>query len=397
MGGLSYKAMKFLTFLICLVAGASTVAAADAKPEIRVIEEIVAKVNGDIITRGDLTRARSQLDEALRARGAGTPEQLQKALQQRSADLLREKIDDLLLVQKANQLSINVDAEVSKYLADLQLKAKIPDPEKFHDWIRQQSGQTFEDFRQDVKNNMLKSRVVHQEIGRSINISKAEAEKYYNAHKNEFIREERVFLREILVSTENKDAAGVAAAEKKAKDLVARARRGEKFGDLARDNSDSPSAQQGGDLQQGYKKDELNEALVKLIWDQPRNYVTDPIKMPNGFLILKVEEHHKAGLANFEEVQDEISNKLYMPRFEPKIREYMTRLRQEAFLEIREGFVDTGAAPGKDTRWQDPAQLRPETVTKEEVAARVHKKRLLWMVPVGTIDADTQSRSQAGR
>lgn len=391
--------MKSLMFLVSLAVGlsVSAAAAADAKPDIRVIEEIVAKVNGDIVTRGDLARARKQLDEVLRARGGGTPEQVEKELKLRSPDLLREKIDDLLLVQKANQLSINVDSEVSKYLADLQLKAKIPDPEKFHDWIRQQSGQTFEDFRQDVKNNMLKSRVVQQEIGRGINISKAEAQKYYNEHKNEFVREERVFLREILISTENKDAAGVAAAEKKAKDLVARARHGEKFGELARDNSDAPSAQQGGDLQQGYKKNELNEALVKLIWDEPRNYVTDPIKMPNGFLILKVEEHHKAGLADFEEVQEEIANKLYMPRFEPKVREYMTRLRQEAFLEIREGFVDTGAAPGKDTRWQDPAQLRPETVTREEVVARIHKKRLLWMVPVGTIDPNSQSRSQAGR
>ena len=392
--------MKFLTCFVCLAAGASSLVAAppaDTKPDIRIIEEIVAKVNSDIITRGDLVRARKQLEEALRARGGGTPEQLQKALDQRAADLLREKIDDLLLVQKANQLSINVDPEVSKYLADLQLKAKIADPEKFHDWIRQQSGQTFEDFKQDVKNNMLKSRVVQQEIGRTINISKADAQKYYSEHNNEFVREERVFLHEILVSTENKDAAGIAAAEKKAKDLVARARRGEKFPELARDNSDSPTAPQGGDLQQGYKKSELNEALVKLIWDQPRNYVTDPIRMPNGFLILKVDEHHKTGLADFEEVQDEITNKLYMPRFEPKVREYMTRLRQEAFLEIREGFVDSGAAPGKDTRWQDPAQLRPETTTKEEVAAKVHKKRLLWMVPVGTIDSNSQSRSQAGR
>lgn len=391
--------MKFLTPIVCLAAGVSLLSAAppaDTKPDIRVIEEIIAKVNSDIITRGDLDRARKALAEGLRAQGVAA-NQLQATIDKRQADLLREKIDDLLLVQKANQLSISVDAEVSKRIADIQLMVKIADPEKFHDWIREQSGQTFEDYRQELKNGFLKSRVVQQEISRNINISKAEAQKYYDEHKNEYIREERIFLREILVSTENKDAAGVAAAEKKAKDLVARARRGEKFPEMARDNSDSGSAQQGGDLQQGWKKSDLNADLVKVIWDQPRNYVTDPIKMPKGFLILKVDEHHKAGLADFEEVQNEISEKLYMPRFEPKAREYMTRLRQEAFLEIREGYTDTGAAPGKDTRWQDPAQLRPETVTKTEVAARVHKKRLLWMVPVGTIDSGTQSRSQAGR
>ncbi|MCX6624450.1 MAG: peptidylprolyl isomerase [Acidobacteria bacterium] len=178
---------------------------------------------------------------------------------------------------------------------------------------------------------------------------------------------------------------------------MARARRGEKFPELARDNSDAPSAQQGGDLQQGWKKGMLNPTLEKLVWDLPKGSVSDPVKLGNGFLILKVEEHHKAGLADFEEVQSDISEKLYLPRFQPKAREFMTRLRQEAFLEIRDGFIDTGAAAGKDTRWQDPAQLKPETTTKAEVEAKVRKKRLLWMVPVGVDDGTRQSRSQPGK
>ena len=99
----------------------------------------------------------------------------------------------------------------------------------------------------------------------------------------------------------------------------------------------------------------------------------------NGFLILKVEEQHKAGQAEFEEVENEVMEKLYMPRMQPAVREYLTKLRQEAFLEIKPGYVDTDAAPGKDTRWQDPAQLKPETVTKEEVAEPGRKKRCLGL------------------
>jgi peptidyl-prolyl cis-trans isomerase SurA len=48
--------------------------------------------------------------------------------------------------------------------------------------------------------------------------------------------------------------------------------------------------------------------------------------------------------------------------------------------------MDTGAAPGKNTGWQDPAQLRPETTTKEEVASHIHRKRLLWAVPIPGTD-----------
>ena len=94
------------------------------------------------------------------------------------------------------------------------------------------------------------------------------------------------------------------------------------------------------------------------------------------------EEHQKAGLAEFEEVQFEVQDKLFRPKMQPALREYMTKLRAVAFLEIKPGYEDTGAAPGKDTAWSDPAQLKPETVTKAEVAARGHRKKLLGLVPI---------------
>jgi peptidyl-prolyl cis-trans isomerase SurA len=67
---------------------------------------------------------------------------------------------------------------------------------------------------------------------------------------------------------------------------------------------------------------------------------------------------------------------------EPRIREFLTRLRTEAFLEIKDGYIDSGAAPGKDTRWRDVAQLKPQTTTKEEVAARVKRRKKLLFIPI---------------
>jgi len=348
--------------------------------DVQVIDEIVAKVNGEIITKSELERSRRQMAAELRQRGL-TGAALEKALKEREGDLLRDRIDQILLIGRAKELNINVDNELSKYLAEIQLQNKIADPDKFQAWIREQSGMTFEDFKAEARNSMLTQRVIRQEVGEKIRIPKAEIQKYYEEHKGDFVREERVFLREILVSTEGKDAAGVAAAEKKAKDLVARARKGEKFFELARDNSDAASASQGGDIG-GFRKGELDPAIEKLIWDQPKNYVTDPIKRPNGFLILKVDEHQKAGQASLEEAEPEIMDILMRPIFQPKVREYLTQLRRDAFLEIKDGYVDTAAAPGKDTRWTDPAQLKPETVSKQDVMARTRRKRLLWMIPI---------------
>lgn len=382
--------MRCLSSLLLTGLASGALLAAD----VHLVEEIVAKINGDIITRSEIERTRKQTQAELTARGV-KGEALAKAMKEREKDILRDRIDQLLLVQKANILSINVDSELSRYLADIQLQNKIADSEKFQQWIREQTGMTFEDFRAETKNGMLTQRVIRQEVGSKISVPRAELQKYYEEHKKDLVREEQVYLREILVSTEGKDEKSIAAAEKKAKSLADRARKGEKFHELARDNSDSASAQQGGDIG-GWKRNMLSKNIEDMVFAQERNFVTDPIRTPNGFLILKVEEKHKAGLPPFEEVENEITEKLYMPIFQPRVREYLTKLRAEAFLEIKEGYIDTSAAPGKNTQWKDPAQLKPETVTKEEVAARVRRRRMLWMVPVpGTeIRVSKSSRSQ---
>jgi parvulin-like peptidyl-prolyl isomerase len=233
--------------------------------------------------------------------------------------------------------------------------------------------------------------VIRQEVGGRINIPKAELRKYYDEHQKEFVREDRVFLREILVSTEGRDEA---AAEKKAKELVERARKGERFFELARDNSDASTAPEGGALNPA-KREDLSELIRDQVWNKERGTITDPIKLPTGYLILRVEDQHKAGIASFEEVENEIMEKLYMPRFEPQIRVYLTDLRKEAFLELKPGYVDTASATGKDTTWSDPLQLRPETVTKEEVAnLPPRRKRLLWMVPVPGTQTEAISSSK---
>jgi len=114
-----------------------------------------------------------------------------------------------------------------------------------------------------------------------------------------------------------------------------------------------------------------------------KGQVTDPIKLPTGFLILKVDERFEAGKASFEEVKNELTEKLAGPRMEPKVREYLTKLREDAFLEIKDGYVDSGAAPGKDTRWRDVVALKPQTTTKEEVAAK-QKRKFLKVIPLGS-------------
>lgn len=367
--------------LIVLIAAIAPLAQA---ADVRIVEEIIAKVNGDIITRGEMEQARTRLMEEAKSQGL-TGAQLAEVVRNQDKNALRDQIDQLLLVQRGKDLDVKVDADVTRRLAEIQSQSKITDPDKFHDYIREQTGMSFEDFQQQMKNTLLTQKVIGEEISSRISIPEADLRKYYEEHQKEFVREEQVFLSQILISTDGKTPAQLAAAQKKAADLVTRARKGEKFSDLARQNSDDPATAKDGGQLPPYKRSEhlLVKEIEDLVFQQKRGYVTDAIKLPQYLLILKVDDHYEAGQASFEEVKEQITQKLAEPKMEPKVREYLTNLRQNAFLQIKDGYVDAGAAPGKDTRWKDVIQLKPETTTKEEVAAK-RKRKLLKVIPLGT-------------
>src|SRR5437667_6373858 len=255
--------------------------------EVKVIEQIVAKVNGDIITRGELEHSRQTLEAELKQQNAPAAK-VQEMLKEKEADALKDQIDQLLLVQKAKELNISVNAEVTRELADIQLQNRITDIDKFHQWVQDQSGMPFEDLKQQMTNRYLTQRVIRQEVGGKITIPKSELLKYYEEHKNEFVRQEQVFLREILISSVGKTPEQVAAAEKRAKDILARSRKGEKFPELARDTSDADSAKNFGQIG-WFRKADLNPNLQRL-FQEKRGYLTDVMKTENGLVIFKMEE-----------------------------------------------------------------------------------------------------------
>ena len=380
---------------VVFAASALSLLAADNPPNVKVVEEIAAKVNGDIITRGDLERKRLEIEVEARRQGL-KGDQLKQTVTEYASKVLMEQIDQLLLVQKAKDLNINVDTEVNRRLAEIQLQQKganpeLADPDKFQSFIREQTGMPFEDFKTQMRNQMLTQRVMGQEVMRNIAVPEAEMRKYYDEHKNDFLRKEaQVFFSQIVISTEGKTPEQAAAAEKRAKDVAARARKGEKFSDLARDFSDDIETSKNGGYVGAMPRGILDKSIEDVVFKEKKGYVTDPIKVRQSYLILKVEDRFEAGQPTFEEVKDKIQDVLIQPKVEPKARAFLSRLREEAFLEIKDGYVDSGAVPGKDTRWKEVATLKPQTITKEEVAAR-RKKHILWVIPGGYVK-DTKTK-----
>lgn len=375
--------------LVCTVLFVATVMAGEPI----VLEQIVAKVNADIITLGDLDESRELMAQELSAQCRNDKKCVDDQLEKRKQDVLRDQIDQTLLVQKAKDLSISVDAQVSKQMAEMQVKVGIKDPEEFRQFIQTQVGMPIEDYRERMKQGMLQQEVIGQEVSSKIIIPRSEVEKYYEDHKDDFYRDkESVGLQEILIGKRSKDGLERTDDEVKAKadEIYTRAKAGEKFNELAVEISDAVSAPEGGNL--GYlAKGELNPEIEKVVFVEPKGFVTSPIKVANGMVILRVADKVSPGLQPLAVVENEIMNQLYGPRFQPAIRTYLTKLRTEAFLEIREGFVDSGAVPGKDTSWKDPAELKPETISKEEVAQQTRRKRLLWLIPIPGTKTDPTS------
>jgi parvulin-like peptidyl-prolyl isomerase len=128
--------------LVCVLAAGTGRAAA-----VEVVERIIAKVNGEIITSSELARTRRLIEAELTRQGL-SGEALERELKQRENDLLRDRIDNILLVQKAKEMDVNVESDVTKQMAEIQRRAKIGDQEKFQDFIREQTGLSYEDFRQ---------------------------------------------------------------------------------------------------------------------------------------------------------------------------------------------------------------------------------------------------------
>jgi peptidyl-prolyl cis-trans isomerase SurA len=384
--------------LVVFTAFASFLWPADNPPGVKVVEEIAAKVNGDIITRGELEKKRMEIEAEARRQGL-TGQRLTETVTEYAANALRDEIDQLLLVQKGKDLNINVDNEVTRRIAEIQLQQKaqhpeLADPDKFQSYLREQTGMTYEDFKLQMKNQLLTQRVIGQEVMRNITIPEPEMQKYYNDHKDEFVRKEaQVFLSQIVISTDGKSPEQAAAAEKKAKDVSARAKKGEKFSDLARDFSDDVETGKNGGYIGAIPKGTMDKSIEDVVFQEKKGFVSDPIKLRNAYLILKVEDRFEAGQASFEEVKEKIQDALLQPKVEPKARVFLSRLREDAFLEIKEGYVDSGAVPGKDTRWKDVTALKPQTITKEEVAAR-RRKKILFLIPYGYAK-DTKTESKA--
>jgi peptidyl-prolyl cis-trans isomerase SurA len=363
------KTKLFLLFFA--LAGVTTIyAAAD-----QIVEEIIARVNDAIITRSDLKHEKEQLAQNEQQEGADAAR-----VADDQKNLLRDLVDQRLLLDKANELGVNVDNEVVRQLDDMRKKMGLATMEELEKAAEQQ-GISFADYRQSIKEKLLTQAIIEHEVGTKVSTGTPdEIKQFYDAHQKELTREEQVRLSEILISpnpeavrqAEQQAQAAqaaqgkngeqqqlqpppppeptpeqLAAAEKKAQEVGAELKKGAKFDDVAKKVSDGPTGKdRGGDL--GYfKRGVLAKELEDKTFAMKAGDVSEPVLTKQGYVILKVTEHVNGGVPPLKEVEPQIREAIYTKNVQPVLREYLTKLREEAYIDIKPGYIDTGASPNQ--------------------------------------------------
>ena len=337
----------------------------------KVVEEIIARVNNEIITSSELEKARSiAIEEAQQeCSGRCTPEQLQVAVEDRQKFALRDLIDQSLLAQRGKDMGVNVEGDVFKQLDQVRIQNKLESMEKLESAVTKE-GLNWDDFKNNIRNKLLTQEVIRREVGSHINIGRDETMKYYEEHKKEFVKPEQVALRAIEISTDGKKESELPELKKRSDDMLRRVKDGEDFATLAKRFSDGSTAQQGGYLGV-YKRGELSKQLEDQVFAMKKNQLTDVIETKQGYLILQVLERYEAGEQPFDKVENEIMDHLYSERMEPALREYLKTLREQSYVVVKPGYQDMAGGGNSEI----------EEVSATPEAAKVkkpHKKYLLF-------------------
>jgi peptidyl-prolyl cis-trans isomerase SurA len=307
-------------------------------PNGTVVEDVVVHVNDQIISRSDVERAEEGLAQENQQTGASAAEAAE-----RQKNLLRDMIDKQLLLSRGKELGINADAEVIRRLDEIRKQNKLDTMEDLEKAARQQ-GVSFEDFKAGIRDNVITQQVVRDEVGRRLQMTQGQEQAYYDAHKQEFTQPEQIKLSEILIPTAaDADDAAVAQAKAKAESVEAKLKAGSKFEDMAEAYSGGPTADKGGDLGL-YKRGALAKVLEDQTFGLKAGEWTAPIRTRQGFVILKVTDHIAPGVPPLKDIEPQIQEAMYTEQMQPALRAYLTKLREEAYIDIRAGYVDSGAS-----------------------------------------------------
>ena len=306
-----------------------------------IIEQILVKVNGEIFTKSDLEQRQvamlRQKGQQFDLKSNPSNEQLRKALDEITPQIMVEAVDEMVVVQRGKELGYKLSDEQFKQVVDnIRKENKIDTDEQFLAALKSEN-MTMADLRRNLERSMIFQRVQQNEVLGKIGVTDDEAKKYYQNHMNEFTTAPTVTLREIQISVPG-DARGInvaadEAAQARIDELRVRVTTGgESFDKLAAEVSDSPSKANGG-LIGPISLDDVNAELRKLIEAMKPGEVSQVIRLPRGYQLLKLEGLTPAQALSFEQAREQIGERVFTDKRKAEFQKYLEKLRAQAIIE----------------------------------------------------------------
>jgi peptidyl-prolyl cis-trans isomerase SurA len=287
-----------------------------------ILERVIAKVNGEIITQTDFQSRQLAAAQAARI----DPDKIPQFLRENNAKILQEAVDELLLVQRADEAGLRLRPEYIKEVIDnIKKENKIASDDELQAQLARE-GMTLDDLKRNIEHSIVRRQILSREVEGKVAVTDAEAKTEYDAHKENYTKAATVTLQEIYVKA---DGGGEALA----KDLVKRARAGEDFGALAKAHSAGGTRAAGGDLGKLTKGD-LNPALEKVAFGLSKGAVSEPIRSGDGYRIFKAADKTEESVTPFEEAKDDLKQKMMNDRWQKEYDAYMVDLRKKAVINL---------------------------------------------------------------
>jgi peptidyl-prolyl cis-trans isomerase SurA len=303
-----------------------------AAAQSEIADKIIAVVNDEIITQSDFNKGFEPYLKRIEETYKGNDKEM--VITQTKAAFLQRMIDDLLIAQEAKKAGAGIrEEEVRGVLQDMLAKQNTT----LEDFLKKQEreGNSLESINEEIKRQLMRTRLMRQEIKSKIMVSDQEIGDYYNQNREKYEGKEAVRLKQILLLVPaDANAAVKDKIKEEAQQIQKRALSGEQFEMLAQKYSQGPAADQGGDIgfiERGVTIPELEEAAFSLPMDRVSNLIESSV----GFHIIKVVDKRGAGLKPIETVREEIKVTLENEKLEKKFDEWIAAIRKKSHIEIR--------------------------------------------------------------
>jgi len=314
-----------------------------------ILDRVIVKVNGDIVTQSEFESR--QIAAVSQARL--TPDRVEAYLRDNNARILQDAIDDLLLLQKADEVGIKIRPEYTKEIIEsIKKENNIPSDEALREQLRRE-GMSIDDMKRNIERSIIRKQVVSRELEPKAVVTDAELRAEYERRKDQFTHPAQVRLQEILVSGERADAAANAA------ELVKRARAGEDFASLAKEQSAAPSRAAGGDLGKldvGVLHEDIRAVVEKLAVGE----TSEPIATPDGgYRVFRVAERSDEGVTAFDDAKNELRKSLGETKMAAEYDKLLKELREKAIIDVRVREVPLQVQVPTSASILDPPSAEP--------------------------------------